>query len=655
MEKECKWFFADQPQGTNETGPNNAMEQSFKQHPYASLIRESIQNSLDAVLDENAPVRMEYTFEELKGAEYANFFELQKHIQGCLDYYPNNKNAKANYKPMLALFSGNTLQEHLGYIRVSDFNTKGMEYQEDKTDSPFYAFVRSAGVSSKESDIAGGSFGFGKAAYYLLSPISTIIVSTRTASGNYFFEGISSLCTHTYNGIKKMPIGYYDNQKGNPICRQEDIPEQFVRRESGTDINILGFNLSDKTEAIKEMIEAVLRNFWLAILRGKLEVTIQGTFISKANLSTLMDDYFPELDDQNKRIGQYNPRPYFEAVYYCENSAKYKKFEESLPILGDVCLYVNKVKGVSDKIIFLRAPLMLVFGRKNKTNHGMYGVFLCESEKGNDILRNMENPAHDEWKPANWKVNGKTFGMGRHAIQELEDFISNALSKLFSQKDKIAINIKGLEEFLYIPTSNDVDDEVDNDAMSGQFTGEYKDEGFSPVSVINERENANVNKPSTQTPTGQVMINRTTTATEIVGGKLRAGHGIKRTRIRNKGIPKPGDIKEPKDEDENGKHGIYATPIELAYRTFCQIENGHFWHYVVLHSDSLIENVRLRFHSALEMSPEGLIISESDYGTVCKTILKDIQLQEGTTKIKVRFEDDTKHALTLSTEEIHEY
>ena len=47
-EKNCKWYFADQP-NVQEVGPNNAMEQSFKNHPYAALVRESIQNSLDAV------------------------------------------------------------------------------------------------------------------------------------------------------------------------------------------------------------------------------------------------------------------------------------------------------------------------------------------------------------------------------------------------------------------------------------------------------------------------------------------------------------------------------------------------------------------------------------------------------------------------------
>ncbi len=88
-EKDCKWYFADQP-NVQEVGPNNAMEQSFKNHPYAALVRESIQNSLDAVLDKSEPVQVAFTFRKMKGNDYPEFFELKKHIKGCLEYYPNN-------------------------------------------------------------------------------------------------------------------------------------------------------------------------------------------------------------------------------------------------------------------------------------------------------------------------------------------------------------------------------------------------------------------------------------------------------------------------------------------------------------------------------------------------------------------------------------
>ena len=118
-EKNCKWYFADQP-NVQEVGPNNAMEQSFKNHPYAALVRESIQNSLDAVDDKSEPVQVVFSFREMNGCDYPEFFSLKEHIMGCLDYYSNNYNAKAIYEPMMKFFADNTHHDHLGYIRVNN-------------------------------------------------------------------------------------------------------------------------------------------------------------------------------------------------------------------------------------------------------------------------------------------------------------------------------------------------------------------------------------------------------------------------------------------------------------------------------------------------------------------------------------------------------
>ena len=52
VEKNCNWHFAEQL-GGREDGPNDPMQENFKKTPYSSLIRESIQNSLDVVLDKN--------------------------------------------------------------------------------------------------------------------------------------------------------------------------------------------------------------------------------------------------------------------------------------------------------------------------------------------------------------------------------------------------------------------------------------------------------------------------------------------------------------------------------------------------------------------------------------------------------------------------
>ena len=58
-ELDCKWHFAQQLGGRDD-GPNEPMSENFKKTPYASLIRESIQNSLDVVDDDTIQVRMTF-------------------------------------------------------------------------------------------------------------------------------------------------------------------------------------------------------------------------------------------------------------------------------------------------------------------------------------------------------------------------------------------------------------------------------------------------------------------------------------------------------------------------------------------------------------------------------------------------------------------
>ena len=135
-----------------------------------------------------------------------------------------------------------------------------------------------------------------------------------------------------------MAFGFYDDNNGKPVCGDENIPSQFRRSEPGTDINILGFKIEDTDEAVTEMTEAVLRNFWMAILNNKLVVNINDTIdINKYNIIELMEKHFESEDDNTRKAGYYNPRPYFDAVRLEGTSNKYQFYEDNLPLLGDVC------------------------------------------------------------------------------------------------------------------------------------------------------------------------------------------------------------------------------------------------------------------------------------------------------------------------------
>lgn len=458
-----------------------------------------------------------------------------------------------------------------------------------------------------------------------------------------------------------MSVGYYDDSEGKPVSSPEDIPSVFRRSEPGTDINILGYDFYFKDDIKKEMAEAVLRNFWMAIYNNHLEVKIGGDiFINKSNLVDMMLQYFPEEEDKTRKSGYDNPRPYFDAVRLSETSDRYIKYETSLPLIGHTALYVNKIKGGNDKIAYIRDLQMLVFSKKNKTNYGFYAVFYCDDEKGNEILRMLENPAHDEWSVVNWPMKTQK-GHAKHVLKEIDDYKNECIADLFESKNKTAIDIKGLEQFLYIPTSLDDEEDVfrssadDVENLFGEPSGNTMDEGTSLTTDIPQSEdNPIVKKPINNAPTGQVLINKSTTASASGSGKLRSGHGTAKTKPHAKGIEKPGDVGDVRTENPEGKEGIFASPISIPYRAFSQKEDGKTYHYVVLHSSEELASIRLRFFGVGEESNDELSPSSTNIGKIDGKVIRDIHLPEGTTRLKIRFEDNMMHTLKLSAEEIHE-
>lgn len=654
FEKGCQWHFGEQS-GGGDTGYKNPMSENFKKNRYASLIRESIQNSLDAIDDKTRPVTASFQFKEIRCDRFPNFFELRKDIDGCLFYYKNNRDAQEKYMPMSNYF-GSFLSPNnrsMPYLVISDFNTIGMDYSEGDTNCSFYAFVRSGGVTSKGTDSAGGSFGFGKAAYFDVSQISTLLVSTKTKSGDCFFEGVSSLCTHEKEGKKRTAVGFYDNNDGNPVSEEEKIPRRFLRKdEAGTDIYIMGIDVDSKEEIIEEMLEAVLRNFWLSIYKNKLVVRIEDITKDKStkyevkseNIADYIEHYFRELIDTNNR-STYNPHPYFDAVRFAEKKDGYRLFEEELHLLGKVRFYIFKDKDAKDRISYMRAPLMLVYAKKYQTSYGFYGVFVCEDEKGNEKLRRMENPAHDEWTENNWKVKGRTSQEAKDTMKELDSFIRRCVSELFKTEKSSILDIPDLENFLYIPTALEEDEKVlGHDEIQDDSNHDI------PVSL---QPNLLLEKPKLSKPSlsmGKVLIERKTSAVVSSNGELYSGHSGTRSHTKGGGVgSRKLDIRNVFNEE--GKQGSYAEPVWVNYRTFAQSHTGGLFYHIIVYSNIEIENGKISLVIAGEQEDDKINIIDTNKGQAYQNIVSRLHLLKGKNEIIVRLSDNMKHALKLKVYE----
>lgn len=668
-ELDCRWHFARQLGGRDD-GPNNPMQSNFKRTPYASLIRESIQNSLDVPLDSEQPVRMEFVISDINANNYPNFFELKRHIKSCLDYFPDSEDAKSTYEPMLDFLKDINRCSKLKYIRVSDYNTTGMSYESDDTSQPFYAFVRSAGVSSKNDNTKGGSFGFGKAAYFYISPIRTLLVSTQTNEGEKFFEGVSSLCTHKYEEdgeiCRHEAVGYYDNNNGEPVSNPDNIPLRFERKEPGTDIYIMGINgayddemseLDNENSIFKEMAIAVLRNFWMAIENRKLEINI-GNLNNPESLSykicsdtlpNLMDEFFPEAADVTRDEEDYNPRPYWEAVHYASSDKNHVLIEGYLENLGHVKLYAYKNKNAQDKVLYMRKPLMLVYAQRTKTANGFYGVFVCDDDEGNAILRKTEDSTHKQWKKSNWQKNGKRVPQGGKALREMKQFILDCIDSMFPISNDMIQDIPGTADFLYILTADDNDEDADNEGVSGEPINQKDEEGTSISSDISTE----IHKQEISEQTvGKVIISTGNTERfkkSKTGKGKPSGHGHQKKEEPGGGKMTNKNIDGRYNEDSEGENCTEPYPIPVRYRTFAIIQNDNrIVHRVIIHCNKEHENVEINFIVGGEQSDDEVAIKNCNIDcNIIDNVLCNVYLKEGVNKIDIEFADNMKHALKL--------
>lgn len=674
-EKNCQWYFA-RSLGGQDQGPNDAMSETFKKDRFEAIVRESIQNSLDAKALDDKPVVVTFKFRSTDTKNYPMLFNIDKHIKGCLDMY-NDKNAHKKFDPMLD-YIAKARTERMDYLEVSDINTTGMTYAKDDTKSGFYSFVKSAGNSSKTSESAGGSFGFGKAAYFNLSKIRTVLISTLTEDNKYFFEGVSSLCTHRINGEKLESVGFYcDNQEEEPITLPTSIPPRFLRTETGTSMFIMGLGLSetDTEQAVRKINEAAVKHFWFSILKRKLIVRIERGRIweeelNADNLEEKAKLLFETYDD-NRGRGHKNPRPYIEAVVKANKDDKHLLFEKEIPYLGQVKYYFMQCKTGNDYILNMRAPLMLVNHQINRTDYGFYSVFVCEDERGNKILVQAENPAHNEWDANNAPEQDKD--LVSKALKAKETFIQECIRSVFVAENVETLDFGGLDEYLTIPSSLDYDDE-------------YQPEYGSPTDLESEEESTGITtklggneirKPEIPT-LGEVKIKKKKTPKILddEGEDQQTGHTPEQRQDKDKEEGEQEDKEKqererrereekerqegkdandspqsPMFEDDEGIPLPQLEPLKISYRTYAQKRDEDLEHLLILHSNRSTSRAIISVISGGELSDEPLAIRRSDTGSIVGNQLVHVCLNEGKTIIRVWFEDDMRHAIKLDVYE----
>lgn len=241
------------------------------------LIRESIQNSLDAKATKTATVR--FAFGRLT-ADADEFLtpDLQQHIIA-----PNN----GLRQPPEVRGGGR-------FLTVEDFGTYGLtgdvNRMTDKSDDAgsngtedrFYYFWRNVGRNEK-GEGARGTWGLGKSVFPASSQINTFFgVTCRGGEDRQLLLGRSTLKAHMLNNVQYDPYGYFaDWQGSSPMPIQDEgavwrFKNAFgIRRPSGeAGLSIVIPHVLEEFDESK-LTDEVVEHYFYPILSGDLIVKIQ--------------------------------------------------------------------------------------------------------------------------------------------------------------------------------------------------------------------------------------------------------------------------------------------------------------------------------------------------------------------------------------------
>lgn len=398
----------------NESGNNIAAITMFKGSGVMDgLAREICQNSLDAKdnsLPSDKPVRVKFELFDIKKSEYPMFKSYEEAVDRSIEYWDNSPLCTPSIKDFLSNIKSALDSETIPMLVMSDYNTVGLNgVNASPNEQSFWKLlVNTEGISIKQNENSAGSFGIGKNAPYAYSSLNLVFYNTLAKDGGRAFEGVTRLVTtqREYNGTMRptQPIGKYlyliDDYTGRPILPTDDCPlanmEAFNRSETGTDVAVVGFKKSDYSNWERLTAVAVIKNFVLAIMNGKLIVTIKSPNIkyeiTAENLEQLL---FKEFDSEAQL--KYS-RQTFETI------KKGELIKAKIAEKDDLSIYVKYDEKYSASLSRFRSTGMLI----NTTTNDVlphFSVVIIVNDVGemrlSKTLRSAEPPQHTEWRAKN--------------------------------------------------------------------------------------------------------------------------------------------------------------------------------------------------------------------------------------------------------------
>jgi hypothetical protein len=273
----------------------------FYEYGLGGLVRENIQNSLDAVLDKETPVTIIIKTGKLENDMIPGFKDLKEHVNSLVG---RNKPVRDTIK----YIQDSLLIKENGFVSFEDENTKGLEGSRDgelNEKSAYFAYAYGKGIHCEDDDesheeIRGGSHGVGKIASNSASKIHTMFFANCDEKGYQTLGGTISLNEHIMNNVNYRKIGYFSmfyESKYSPFVN-ENYSSVFKKTTRGLKIiiPIIRDGYCDEKKLIKEVID----NFLFGFIAEKLIVHINEHILDSETVINYIesDEYYIQSVDQ---------------------------------------------------------------------------------------------------------------------------------------------------------------------------------------------------------------------------------------------------------------------------------------------------------------------------------------------------------------------
>lgn len=473
-----QWLFRQQQPGEITRDPivGEFFSTDAIDNPAEALVREGIQNALDAKRDKQIRVRLHLVTEDnAPDPETTN-----RWFDGAWEHL---------HAPGNGLKEAPDRGDACSFLVFEDFGTTGLQgdvtqaFDVPGSKNSFFYFFRAEGRSGKsESD--RGRWGVGKHVFPRASRISTCFgLTVRADDGKKYLMGHIILKSHYLKNKPFAPDGYL----GKPVARgsfvlpvsDPRVLDQFctdfyVSRDSQPGLSIV-VPFIDNEITFEHLREAVISDYFYPILKGELVVDIEtpdrqihidatSLLQETENLETAARERLLPvialahwaITESAGKVYTLNPcvtncpawdkdlfpphliQPMRDDLDSGRNLAVHigirVREKKKQPVMSGFHVYLRQDGFESGRPVFIREGIMISDVRATRSR-GIRSLVIIEDGALATLLGDSENPAHTQWQKDSSNFKNK-YPYGKNYIEFVTKSVAQIVNMLSAQDEQ---------------------------------------------------------------------------------------------------------------------------------------------------------------------------------------------------------------------------